>query len=99
MYSAVITQSGQVTLPKELREFLGVKPGERILFDRDEKENKVYLKRKLSLEEYTAELNKNTSRKTRKIIEKSAGMSVSEMMAIYAKSPRGRKELQRRYGI
>ena len=32
MYSAVITKSGQVTLPKELRDFLGVKPGERIVF-------------------------------------------------------------------
>ena len=97
MYSALITKSGQVTLPKELRDFLGVKPGEKIIFDTDDKG--VYIKRKLSFEEYTEALNKNLSRKTKKIIKESAGMSVNEMLIAYAKSPRGRKELKKRYGI
>lgn len=55
MYSAVITQSGQVTLPKELREFLGVKPGERVIFNIDKKS--VTIKTKPTMEEFFAELD------------------------------------------
>ena len=97
MYSAVITKSGQVTLPKELRDFLGVKPGEKIIFDTDEK--RVIIKRKFTLEEYTEMMDKNMSKKTKRLAKKYANMTVSEMREAYAKSRRGRAEIRRQYGI
>lgn len=96
MYSAVITKSGQVTLPKELRDFLGVKPGEKIVFDRDEAH--IIIKRKPSFEEYTAAINRNLSAKTKRIAKKSAGLTVSEMIQSYSLSAKGRADLGRRYG-
>lgn len=55
MYSAVITKSGQVTLPKELRDFLGVKPGERIFFRKSKDE--ISVRRRMSDEEFTRQLD------------------------------------------
>lgn len=55
MYSAVITKSGQVTLPKELRDFLGVKPGERIIFNKTL--SGININRRLSDAEFTAKID------------------------------------------
>ena len=55
MYSAVITKSGQVTLPKELRDFLGVKPGERIFFNKTS--GGISINRRLSDAEFTAKID------------------------------------------
>ena len=55
MYSATITKSGQVTLPKELRDFLGVKPGGRVTFRKGRDE--VSIMRKMSDEEFLAGLD------------------------------------------
>ncbi len=35
MSAATITTKGQVTIPKEIRELLGVEPGDRVLFWRN----------------------------------------------------------------
>ena len=50
-----ITKSGQVTLPKELRDFLGVKIGGKITFRKSQ--NEVYISRKLSDEEFLNRLD------------------------------------------
>ena len=54
MYTMTITKSGQVTLPKELRDFLGVKTGGKITFKKGQ--NEVYISRRLSDEEFLAHL-------------------------------------------
>ena len=36
MASSTITSKGQVTIPKQIREFLGVKEGDRLIFRLDE---------------------------------------------------------------
>ncbi|MCC6984715.1 MAG: AbrB/MazE/SpoVT family DNA-binding domain-containing protein [Bauldia sp.] len=41
-YSAKVTSKGQITLPADLRESLGVKPGDRVVFTKDEA-GKVHL--------------------------------------------------------
>ena len=97
MYSTTITQSGQITLPKELREFLGVKVGEKVIFEKEE--NGVTIRRKLSREEFFAELDKNVSPKTRKAIKRNAGKTVSEMISNYMRSPKGQKEMRMKYAI
>lgn len=56
MYTMTITKSGQVTLPKELRDFLGVKVGGKITFRKNQ--NEVYITRRLSDEEFLEHLDK-----------------------------------------
>ena len=56
MYTMTITKSGQVTLPKELRDFLGVKIGGKITFRKNQ--NEVYISRRLSDEEFLERLDK-----------------------------------------
>lgn len=97
MYTVTITKSGQITLPKELREFLGVKLGGKVTFRKDK--NGVNIRRKLEKDAFFAELDKNINPKTRKIIKKSAGKSVSEMVEEYRRSPRGQKEMEEKYAI
>lgn len=54
MYTVTITRSGQVTLPKELRDFLGVKPGQKITFRRNK--DQVSIPRRLSDQEFLDQL-------------------------------------------
>ena len=56
MYTVTISKSGQITLPKELREFLGVKIGERITFRK--KRDEVSIARKLSDKEFLEQIDK-----------------------------------------
>lgn len=100
MYSAVITKSGQVTLPKELREFLGVKLGDRITFEVVGDDARIH--RKLSKEEFFTKLDSYKSEKTRAFLKKYgaelSNMTVSEMKEKWAKSPAGQKYLKEKYG-
>ena len=54
MYSAVITKSGQVTLPKELRIYLGFGLGERVSFKKTKRG--VEIERKLTDKEFLDEI-------------------------------------------
>ena len=49
MNSTIVTLKGTTTIPKEIRDILGIKPGSRINFDISDGEVKI--RRNLSLEE------------------------------------------------
>ena len=49
MNSTIVTLKGTTTIPKEIRDMLGIKPGSRINFDISDGEVKI--RRNLSLEE------------------------------------------------
>lgn len=98
-YSAAMTSTGQVTLPKELRVFLGVDGAKRITFIK--RKDSVAIKRKMSDEELFKFFDSNISRKTRKIIEedrKKGITTVRQMREEIAKSPAEKKRLQEEYG-
>ena len=97
MYTVTITKSGQVTLPKELRDFLGVEVGGKITFDKVK--DGVTIRRKLTEEEFFAEMDKNISAKTRRMIKKNAGKTVSELKDEYLRSPAGQREMRRKYAV
>lgn len=42
MQPTTLTQKGQVTIPKEIRDYLGLKQGDKIIFEKTEKQ--VFLK-------------------------------------------------------
>lgn len=60
MHPQILTISsvGQITIPKKIRELLGVKNGDKLAFDIDEKSKTVTFKRQKTHEEIFAELEK-----------------------------------------
>ena len=69
-YAVAITKSGQMTLPKVLREFLGVDGAKRITLEKNK--NAVVIKRKVNRDEYYQKIEKNLSDKTREILNREA---------------------------
>lgn len=49
-YSTILTSKGTTTIPKDIRDALGVKPGMRVLFTRN-KDGEVVLERVKTIEE------------------------------------------------
>ena len=69
-YTVAITKSGQMTLPKVLREFLGVDGAKRITLEKNK--NAVVIKRKVNRDEYYQKIEKNLSTETREILNREA---------------------------
>ena len=99
-YTAAMTSTGQVTLPKELRVFLGVDGAKRITFEK--RDNEVVINRKLTKEELREELDKHMSAKTRRIIreeQKNGGRPpVREIMDEIYRSPEMQERWRRKLG-
>ena len=102
-----INSSGQATIPKAVREYLGVVPGEnRIVFDFEGK--KVVLKREKSRKELLDEsmkkirqITEKAEKRNPKIIEmkkRYAKMTFNEVRDAYDATPEGRKEFKEKYG-
>lgn len=103
-----INSSGQATIPKAVREYLGVVPGEnRIVFD--VVNGKVILTREPSRTEMLdASMRRIQARnakeeqqnpKVREAKEKYKGMGYEEVMDAYYSTPEGKKEFEEEYGI
>lgn len=41
IYQTTLTERGQITIPKPVREFLGMKPGERVFIDLEKKKKQI----------------------------------------------------------
>ena len=107
-YAVAINSSGQATIPKAIRELLGVVPGEnRLTFD--VVKGKVILGREASRREKLMAslakidaINKRELRENptyRKNYEKYRGMDFEEVMDAYYETPEGKQEFKERYGI
>lgn len=103
-----INSSGQATIPKVVRDLLGIVPGEnRLIFDLEGK--KVVLKREKSRRELLEEslkrihkINEEAEKRNPKITEmkkKYAGMTFDEVRDAYDATPEGRKEFKEKYGF
>ena len=98
-YSAAMTSTGQVTLPKELRVFLGVDGAKRVTFRK--RKDEVCIKCKPSDEELFKFFDSNISKRTREIIEedrKKGITTVRQMREEIAKSPAEKKRFEEKYG-
>ena len=107
-YAVSINSSGQATIPKAVREFLGVVPGEnRLIFDFVG--GKVVLKREPSRREMLEasmkkiwkrlDDEKKNNPEFARNYEKYKGMSYEEVMDAYYNTPEGKKEFKEEYGI
>lgn len=99
VYTVAITKTGQMTLPKALRVFLGVDGAKTVQIEKQK--NGIVINKRPSEEEFFAEIDKHISKKTRAIIKKDrerGGLSVQQMVDEYASSDAGKKELEEEYG-
>lgn len=96
IYSVAVTKTGQMTLPKAVREMLGV-TNRAIVEVRDNNEVVVY--RQPSLEERFDAVRASYSQKTKRAIRKNAGKSMEELESEWLNSMEGKKYYKEKYGI
>ena len=107
-FAVSINSSGQATIPKAVREYLGVVPGEnRIIFDFVN--GKVVLGREPSRKEMLEAslqriwaINEEEERKNpevKRLKKKYAGMTFNEVRDAYDATPEGREEFKEKYGF
>ena len=94
-YTVSRTKSGQITLPKTLRMFLGVDGAKRVTLE--QRGNSVVIKRRLSDEEFLAKLDSVVDKKTRLKAKRAGNKSASELIDEYYASAKGREELKEKY--
>ena len=70
MLTAKVTSKGQITIPKEVREKLGIRPGEDLGFE--EKKGVFYIKKSL-FDKWVGRLETKKGRKTDAIIDELRG--------------------------
>lgn len=51
MFKSTLSSKGQVTVPKEVRDFLGASEGDQFIFDIEEGEVKLRVTKRLSIDE------------------------------------------------
>lgn len=95
MYATTITKTGQITLNKSARDFMRIKPGDKVLVCF--KNGGLFVNRMESDEEFFAALDARNSEKTKEAIRNNAGKSIDEMRAEWAKSPAGQKYFKEKY--
>lgn len=66
-YTTTLTKSNQITLTKPARELLGVKPGDKLIFEA-QSDGSVVIHRRLTDEEFFEKIDTMLPEKTKKII-------------------------------
>lgn len=84
-YVATLTRTGQITVPKNVREWLGVESGQRIVFKR--RNNEVVIAREKTAMEIAEDIDKLIPDDVRaEHLKKYAGMSSEEMRQKWLKN-------------
>ncbi|MBR2658502.1 AbrB/MazE/SpoVT family DNA-binding domain-containing protein [Candidatus Saccharibacteria bacterium] len=107
-YAVAINSSGQATIPKAIRDLLGIVPGEnRLTFDIIK--GKVVLGREASRKEQlfasldkihkSIEKEKKQNPEFAKNFEKYKGMTYNEIRDAYDATPEGKREFKEKYGF
>ncbi len=96
VYTVAVTKTGQMTLPKAVREMLGITTRAVVKVNKD-KTVSVY--RQPSLEEQFAKVRASFSEETKEAIRKTAGKSREELEAEWLDSAEAKKYYKEKYGI
>ena len=97
-YATTMTSTGQVTIPKELREFLNIHPGDRVTFRKGR--DAISIDRCKTVEEVFAAMDAvPVPPEVQERIEKYRGMSASELREMYDNSPEGQAYYKEKYGV
>ena len=76
--SLTLSANGQITLPKIIREKMGLKPGDKIEYDLTA-ENQLQLSRLSNLEEFLNELHNSFTPEQKAAIQQNAGKTAREL--------------------
>ena len=96
-YTVAVTKTGQMTLPKAVREMLGITTRAVVKVNKDKKAVSVY--RVPTLEERLDELHKSLDFGTKRALKKMAGKTASELRAEWDDSPEGKAYYKEKYGL
>ena len=97
IYTSTITKSGQITLPKPVREYIGVTPGQKVIIDYGK--SNIIIKRKMSDADFFSKVDSLISDKTRSLFKAHAGKTVSELKSAYAASDQFKADYKEAYGL
>ena len=87
--TATLTKTGQITVPKWVREYLGVKPGQSIVFKKEKDGMRII--REKTAEETAAAIDKLIPEEIRQnYIKNYGGMTAAEVREKWAQSDEGR---------
>jgi AbrB family looped-hinge helix DNA binding protein len=90
-----ISAQGQLTLPRAMRDVLGISPGSEVKLNLDSKNSSLIIERAKTLEEQLAEFRQDFTPKMKRAIRKDRGKTANQLMTEYFSSKDGQKELQR----
>lgn len=100
IYTVALTKSGQITLPKALREFLGVEGAKTVRLEKHG--NSVTIEREQNYDEFRAEMDRHLSKKTKRILaeeERNGGRPpIREVMKEIYASPAMQKRWKEKLG-
>ena len=94
IYSATVTKTGQITIPKSVREILGVKPGQKIKFKVNKKD--VSVEREKSAMEIADEIHALFTDEMRERFKKNACKTAGQVREEWLKSDEARKYYEER---
>ena len=94
MYTATVTKTGQITIPKAVREMLGVEPGQRVVFRRSR--TGATIAREKTAAEIAEEIDRLIPDEARgHHMKEYAGMTSSEMQEKWLETPDARKYFEK----
>ena len=96
-YPVVINSSGQITLPKAIRDILGVKIGDRVKFD--VKEDTIEVSRIKDIHEVLTEIDAMRTPEQRARIKANAGKTAREFREEWENSKEAKIYYKEKYGI
>lgn len=96
-YAVVINSSGQITLPKAIRDILGVKIGDRVKFDVEK--DKVEVSRVKDVYEVLAEIDAKRTPEEKARIKALAGKTARELREEWENSEEATIYYKEKYGI
>ncbi len=97
IYTTTITKSGQISLPKSIREALNLTIGGKVTLDYSK--SKLTIRRKMTDEEFFAKMDSLISDKTRSLFKKNAEKSISELKSAYEKTENFKNNYKEKYGL
>ena len=99
-YTSTLTRSGQITLPKPIRDLIGITYGERVRLSF--KDDAIVLEREKTFDEIMTQIdtiNTTVPKETKTLIRKYAGKTASELRDEFDSSPEGHIYYKEKYGI
>ena len=97
-YSLTVSSAGQVTIPKSLREFLGVVPGEKIRIVTSDTPASASVEREQTLREFLTEMDARLTDSQRAVLKDTASMTAAELYEQAMESEEEQSRREDRYG-